>query len=244
MQRFNNSVVLISGGTRGIGFACAQRFIEEGARVALFGRNEETARRAAASLGGHCRGYGCDVSDPSAVNALVTRVLDDFGAIDVLVNNAGVTDDGLLARMKDEQWRAVMDTSLSGAFYLCRATAKTMLRRRKGRIINIGSVIGIHGQAGQCNYAAAKAGLIGFTKAYAREMASRNITVNLVAPGLIDTDMTQHMSDAMSAAAIEHIPVKRAGAPEEVAAAILFLASDDAAYITGAVIPVDGGLGM
>ncbi len=244
MRHFSDKVVLITGGTRGIGMACARRFLDEGARVALCGRSATSAGEASEHLGGDCRGYGCDVSDAEAVNALVTRVLDDFGALHVLINNAGVTHDGLLARMKTEHWHKVIETNLSGVFHCCRAAAKPMLRQRYGRIINIGSVTGIRGQAGQCNYAAAKAGLIGFSKAYAREVGSRNITVNVIAPGLIDTDMTAGMSEDMRAAAIEHIPAGRAGLPEEVAAAVAFFASDAAAYINGAVLPVDGGLGM
>lgn len=244
MKRFTESVVLISGGTRGIGMACARLLLDEGARVVVCGRSETAAREAAQGLGKHCRGYGCDVSDPDAVNAMTAAVLEDFGALHILVNNAGITRDGLLARMKNEQWRDVIDTNLSGVFHLCRAAARPMLRQRFGRIINIGSVTGIRGQAGQCNYAAAKAGLIGFSKAYAREVASRNITVNVVAPGLIDTDMTAPMSQEMRDTALAHIPAGRTGAPEEVAAVVAFLASDAAAYITGAVVPVDGGLGM
>ncbi len=244
MHDFENKVVLITGGSRGIGLACAKAFVEKGATVIMCARNEAAVTAAAQALGGTCRGIACDVSDADAVKATVDAVVKEYGALHILVNNAGTTDDGLLARMKNAQWKRVMATNLDGAFYLCRAAARVMLRQRYGRIINIGSVIGLRGQAGQANYAAAKAGLIGFTKAYAREVASRNITVNLVAPGLIDTDMIADLTAEAREAALDHIPVKRAGCPEEIAHAVVFLASDAAAYITGAVLPVDGGLAM
>jgi len=244
MNRFEDKVALITGGSRGIGKACAQHFRDEGAKVILCGRNADSLKNAAAEMGGSCRGIVCDVADQEAVNQLVEEVVAAYGGLHILVNNAGVTDDGLLPRMKTEQWDRVIAVNLNGAFYACRAAAKPMLKQRFGRIINIGSVVGLRGQAGQCNYAAAKAGLMGFTKAYAREVASRNITVNLVAPGLIETDMTADMSESARDAAVKQIPLGRPGTPEEVAAVVAFLASGAAAYITGAVIPIDGGLAM
>ena len=244
MQRFEDRVVLVTGATRGIGRACAELFVREGARVALCGRSEGTAAKAAQSIGADARGYACDISDPNAVDALVKGVIADFGALHVLVNNAGITHDGLLARMKDEHWQAVLETNLNGAFYTCRAAARGMLKQRYGRIVNVSSVLGLRGQGGQTNYCAAKAGLIGFTKAYAREVASRNITVNAVAPGYVATDMTAGLGEKDVAAILERVPLQRAGAVKEIAEAIAFLASDAASYITGAVLSVDGGLGM
>ena len=244
MNQFEGKVALVTGGSRGIGLACARLFANQGAQVIICGRNEAAAHAAAAEIGDSCAGVACDVSDPDAVKQLLDSVTTSRGALHILVNNAGITEPGLLPRMKNDQWERVIATNLNGAFYTCRAAAKIMLKQRYGRIINIGSVIGLRGQAGQCNYAAAKAGLIGFTKAYAREVASRNITVNLVAPGLIETDMTSNMTAEMRDAAVQQIPVARVGSPEEVAYAVAFLASDAAAYITGAVIPVDGGFAI
>ncbi len=244
MNRFEDKVVLVTGGTRGIGRACVELFAREGARVALCGRNPETAMHVAAEIGGGAKGYGCDVADSGAVNALVEQVTAELGIIGILVNNAGLTHDGLLARMKDEHWSSVLQADLSGAFYLCRAAARGMLKQRYGRIINISSIVGVHGQGGQTNYSAAKAGLIGFTKAYAQEVASRNITVNAVAPGYIQTDMTAGMEEKSVQALLERIPLQRAGTPKDVAECVAFLASPAADYITGTVLCVDGGLGM
>lgn len=244
MNTLEDKVALITGGTRGIGLACATLFAAQGARVAICGRDEARALAAAEAIGGVCVGYACDVSDPEQTASLVAAVEKRFEAVHILVNNAGMASDGLLIRMKNEQWNEVLRTNLDGVFYLCRAVSRGMVRQRYGRIVTVGSVVGLHGQAGQCNYAAAKAGLIGFTKACARELAPRNITVNLVAPGLVETDMTADMTPAMREEALKRIPLGRSGLPEDVAPLIAFLASDQAAYITGAVIPVDGGLGM
>ena len=244
MSDLKDAVVLITGGTRGIGRACAEAFASLGAKVAICGRGKESAEKAAAEIGPNVKGYGCDIGSPASVDALIEQVTEDLGTIQVLVNNAGITRDGLLMRMKDEQWAEVIQTNLTGAFYTCRAAAKSMLKARYGRIINVGSVVGLRGQAGQSNYAAAKAGIIGFTKAYAQEVASRNITVNVVAPGYIATDMTAELGEKATAAIVDHIPMKRVGQPEDIAHAVVFLASPQAGYITGATLSVDGGIGM
>lgn len=244
MSRFENVVVLVTGGTRGIGRACAERFAAEGAKVALCGRNADQANAAAGEIGRGARGYACDISDTASVDALIAEVTEDLGPVQVLVNNAGITRDGLLMRMKDADWDDVIATNLGGTFHLCRATARGMLKQRAGRIINMTSIVGVRGQGGQTNYSAAKAGIIGFTKAYAQEVASRGITVNCVAPGLIKTDMTAELGDETIDKVVAQIPLKRAGTPEDVAGVVAFLASEDASYLTGVVLPVDGGLGM
>lgn len=244
MPRFDGKIVLITGGTRGIGRACAERFSAEGGRVALCGRDAGTAAGIAAEIGGDTRGYGCDVTDAAAVDSMIQQIGKDLGDIAILVNNAGITRDGLLMRMKDADWDAVLATSLNAAFYTCRAAARGMLKQRYGRIVNVSSVLGLRGQGGQANYCAAKAALFGFTKAYAQEVASRNITVNAVAPGLTETDMTAGMDPSLWKMAIERIPLQRAATPQDIANAVAFLASDEAAYITGAILQVDGGLGM
>jgi 3-oxoacyl-[acyl-carrier protein] reductase len=248
MSEFTDKVVLVTGGTRGIGRACAEMFAREGARVAISGRDADTAESVAQEIAeasdGTVRGYGADVGDSAAVDAMVNAVRDEFGPVDVLINNAGVSRDGLLMRMKDDDWSTVLATNLSGVFYCCRAVARDMLKRRSGRIISISSVVGLRGQAGQTNYAAAKAGLIGMTKALAKELGARGITVNVVAPGLIDTDMTADLSDQAREALMIRIPFARTGVPEEVAGPVRFVASEAASYMTGAVLQIDGGLGI
>jgi len=244
VSEFADKTVLITGGTRGIGRACAETFAQAGARVAICGRNAGTADEAAKEIGGATRGFQADISDPASVDALIKDVSEAFGPISTLVNNAGITRDGLLMRMKDEDWHAVLNTNLSGLFYCCRAAVRGMIKQRWGRIINISSIIGLRGQAGQSNYAAAKAGVLGFTKALAHELAPRNITVNAITPGYIATGMTAALDEKLMASIIEHIPLRRAGNTEEVASVVRFLASEGSSYMTGAIIPVDGGLGM
>lgn len=246
MERLSGRVALVTGGSRGIGAAVARRLAAEGATVAInyAGRADAAAAVVAAidAAGGTAAAFQADVSDATACAALVEGVVSRFGRIDVLVNNAGITRDGLLVRMSDDDWRAVIDTNLSGAFYLSRAVGKLMMKQRSGSIVNMASVVGMMGNAGQANYAAAKAGLIGLTKSVARELAGRGVRANAVAPGFIATDMTDALSETARGAATSSIAMGRLGTPEDIAATVAFLASDDAAYITGQVIAVDGGM--
>src|SRR5690242_13882607 len=235
-------VVLVTGGTRGIGHAIAKALAGAGAKVAICGRDGAKAEAAAAGLGGTAKGYACDVSDPAQLEALVGAVERDLGAIDILVNNAGITKDNLLFRIADADWDAVLDTNLKSAFVLTKLAARGMIKRRWGRVVNITSVVGISGNKGQANYAASKAGLIGFTKSVAKELASRNVLVNAVAPGFIETELTRNLTPDHRAALLEAIPLARWGQAAEVASAVLFLASDFASYITGQVLVVDGGM--
>ncbi len=236
---------LVTGGSRGIGRAIGEALAAAGARVALVARNGAAAAEAAEALPGtgHA-GFACDVGDPAAVQEVVQAVEAGVGEVSILVNNAGITRDGLLLRMKDEDWDEVMRTNLKGAFNFTRSVTKGMMRRRDGVILNISSVVGLMGNAGQANYAASKAGLIGFTKAAARELASRNIRVNAVAPGYIETDMTSGLGEEQTAALLRQIPMARLGAPEDVAACVRFLAGPGGRYITGQVLTVDGGMVM
>ena len=237
-------VALVTGSTRGIGRAIAATLTECGARVAVVGRDAARATEVAGQLGAEARGFGCDVADTASVAKLVADVEAAFGSLDILVNNAGLTRDNLLMRIKDDDWDAVIDANLRGAFAAIRAASRGMMKRRWGRIINISSVVGIMGNKGQANYAASKAGLIGLTKSVAQELASRNILANAIAPGFIETDMTAAMTPEARQGMSAMIPLERLGKPEDIAAAVAFLASDHAAYITGQVIVVDGGLAM
>ena len=239
---------LVTGASRGIGRAVALKLASEVAKVALnFAGNEAAAnavRQEIEAAGGEAILVKADVSDEAAVQDMVQKTADAFGRIDILVNNAGITRDGLLARMKEEDWDAVLSTNLKGVFLTTKAAAKLMMKQRAGRIVNMASVVGVTGNAGQANYSAAKAGVIGFTKTIARELASRGITANAVAPGFIDTDMTSALSDKAKEAALAGIPLGRMGQPDDIAAAVLFLVSDQASYITGQVLNVDGGMVM
>ena len=235
---------LVTGSTRGIGRAIAATLTDAGARVAVVGRDQARAAEVAAELGGGALGFGADVGHPASVVALVQAVEEAFGQVDILVNNAGLTRDNLLFRIKDDDWDMVLDANLRGAFVAIRATARGMMKRRWGRIINIASIVGITGNKGQANYAASKAGLIGLTKSVAKELGSRNILVNAIAPGFIETDMTAAMTPEARAALSGQIPLDRLGSPQDIAGMVAFLASDLASYITGQVLVVDGGMVM
>jgi len=237
-------VVLVTGASQGIGLAIARDLGARGARVALVARQAEKIAAAAHEIGGGAAAYECDVQDPAAANAVVQRVLEDMGALYGVVNNAGITRDGLLVRMSQADWNEVLAVNLTGTFNFTRAAAKCMMRQKLGRIVNVTSVIGQMGNAGQANYAASKAGVIGLTKSAARELASRNITVNAVAPGYIETAMTAELPAAAREALVKSIPLQRIGTPEDVARVVAFLLSDEAAYMTGQVLNCDGGMWM
>jgi len=235
-------VAFVTGGTRGIGLAIARTLLDAGARVAVAGRDADRARSAAERLGAGTLGVACDVADAVQVEAALTAAESGLGPIDILVNNAGLTRDNLLLRLSESDWDVVLDANLKGAFNTTRAAVRGMMKRRSGRIINITSIVGLTGNKGQANYAASKAGLIGFTKSVAKEYASRNILANCIAPGFIDTDMTSALPDGARAALLEQIALGRLGRPEDVAGAVLFLASDLASYVTGQVLVIDGGM--
>lgn len=237
-------VVLITGASRGIGKAIAETLVAQGATVAGTATSESGAAAISDYLGESGKGYALNVTDADSVTAVLAAIKADLGDIDVLVNNAGITRDNLLMRMKDQEWDDIIDTNLTSIFRLSKAVLRPMMKKKSGRIINIGSVVGTMGNAGQANYAAAKAGVIGFSKAMAREVASRGITVNVVAPGFIQTDMTDELTDEQKAATLANVPAGRLGLPAEIAATVAYLASDAGAYVTGETIHVNGGMYM
>jgi 3-oxoacyl-[acyl-carrier protein] reductase len=235
---------LVTGSTRGIGRAIADGLSESGARIAVVGRDLARAEEAASAIGNNAKGFAADVGDTAAVTKLVADVEKAFGSIDILVNNAGITRDNLVMRLKDDDWDAVQNANLRGAFAAIRAASRGMMKKRAGRIINIASIVGLIGNKGQANYAASKAGLIALTKSVAKELGSRNILVNAVAPGFIETEMTAAMTPEARAALGQQIALERLGSVQDVAAMVAFLASDLASYITGQVFVVDGGMVM
>lgn len=241
-MRFQDQVVVVTGASRGIGRGIAEAFAKEGARVACVATSEAGAKATADALGNGAKAYACDVSDSEAVEDLFNKVQEEMGAPAVLVNNAGVARDTLLLRMKDEDWDTVLNVNLKGAFLCIRAVTRSMMKARYGRIVNISSIVGQHGQAGQANYAASKAGIFGLTMSVAKELGSRGITCNAIAPGFIQTDMTESLSEEMKEHVVKTAPAGRLGSAEDVASAVLFLASRESAYITGQTITVDGGL--
>jgi 3-oxoacyl-[acyl-carrier protein] reductase len=238
----SGKTAFVTGSTRGIGLAIAQTLYAAGAKVAVVGRDVARAREVASAMGSRAAGVACDVAQEDQVISALAAAEAALGAVDVLVNNAGLTRDNILLRLSEDDWDAVLDANLKGAFHTTRAVIKGMMKRRAGRIINMSSIVGLTGNKGQANYAASKAGLIGFTKSVAKEYASRNILVNCIAPGFIETDMTASLPDAARATLLEQIALGRLGRPEDVAGAVLFLASDLAGYITGQVLVVDGGM--
>ena len=239
----DGKVALVTGGSRGIGAAISRELAKAGANVAL---NYRSGQEAADEIANEVSGLAiqADVSNPQDVQALIERVEGELGDIDALVNNAGVTRDTLIARMTDDDWQTVIDTNLRGTFNTSRAVSRKMLRRRAGSIVNLSSVVGVHGNPGQANYAASKAGIIGLTKALARELGSRGVRVNAIAPGYISTELTDVLNDEQRGLILQNTPLGRLGEPEDVARAVRFLCSDEAAFITGEVLLVDGGLGM
>src|SRR5437762_4929340 len=247
MKQLENQIAVVTGAGRGIGRAIALKFAAEGADIVCISRTAENSARVADEvrvLGRKAWAQAVDVADAKAVADCGERILGETGRVDILVNNAGVTRDGLLMRMSEEDWDAVLNTNLRGAFSFTKALSRAFIKQRSGRIINIASVVGLIGNPGQCNYAASKAALIGFTKSVAREFASRGITCNALAPGFIETDMTASMNEQMRAELLKRIPLNSLGQPEDIAEAALFLASPAARYITGQVLTVDGGMVM
>jgi len=245
-MEFKGKTAIVTGGARGIGYAIASRLAREGAAVALADVLEEevqtAASRLAADYGVRAKGYKVDVTNSAAVNEFVTAVAAEFGRVDILVNNAGIARDNLLFRMTDEDFDRVLKVNLYGAFYFCRAVGRLMAKQRGGKIVNVSSVIGVMGNAGQANYAASKGGLIALTKTVAKELAGRDVNVNAVAPGYIETEMTANLPAEVKANYMKLVPLERAGKPEDVAAVVSFLASDAASYLTGHILYVDGGM--
>ncbi|MCC4264733.1 3-oxoacyl-ACP reductase FabG [Oceanimonas baumannii] len=241
---FSGKVVLVTGASRGIGRATAELFASRGATVIGTATSEKGAEAISAYLGEQGAGLVLNVTDPASLEQTLASIKERFGDIDVLVNNAGITRDNLMMRMKEDEWQDIIDTNLTSVFRLSKAVLRTMMKKRYGRIVTIGSVVGTMGNAGQANYAAAKAGLIGFSKSLGREVASRGITVNVVAPGFIETDMTRALNDEQRAGILSQVPAQRLGDPKEIASAVAFLASDEAGYITGETLHVNGGMYM
>lgn len=241
---FTDKVVLVTGASRGIGRAIAETFAARGAKVVGTATSESGAEVISAYLGEQGCGMALNVTSQESIEAVFAAIKARFGDIDILINNAGITRDNLLMRMKDDEWNEIIDTNLTSLYRLSKPVLRAMMKKRNGRIISIGSVVGTMGNAGQVNYAAAKAGLVGFTKSLAREVASRGITVNAVAPGFIETDMTKALNEEQRAGIMSQVPAARLGDPKEIAAAVVFLASDDAAYITGETLHVNGGMYM
>jgi 3-oxoacyl-[acyl-carrier protein] reductase len=244
MANLNGSIALVTGASRGIGRAIAERLVADGATVIGTATSQKGAQAISDFLNGKGEGKVLDVAIPDSMQVLLADIAEKHGGVDILINNAGITRDNLLLRMKDEEWQSIIDTNLTSIFKMSKAVLRGMMKKRKGRIINIGSVVGSTGNAGQANYAASKAGMIGFSKSMAREVASRGITVNVVSPGFIDTDMTKTLTDDQKESIFKDIPANRLGDPKEIAATVGFLASEDAAYITGETIHVNGGMYM
>jgi 3-oxoacyl-[acyl-carrier protein] reductase len=247
MGKLQDKVAIVTGGSRGIGKAIALRLAAEGAKVAVTATTQAGADKTAEEIrqnGGQASGFATDITDVKQVEALIKGTVEHFGALHILVNNAGITRDNLVMRMSDEDWNAVIATNLTGTFNCIRAASKIMMKQRSGKIINITSVVALMGNKGQANYAAAKAGIIGLTKSVARELASRNVQINAIAPGFVMTDMTAGLPEAAKTAMLQSVPLERIGTSEEVAGVVAFLASSEADYITGQVINVDGGMVM
>lgn len=241
---FEGKIALVTGASRGIGRAIAEKLVALGATVIGTATSESGAAAISEYLGAKGKGFALNVTDSASIDQVLEKIRAEFGEIDILVNNAGITRDNLLMRMKEDEWQDILDTNLSSIFRLSKAVMRSMMKKRYGRIITIGSVVGTMGNAGQANYAAAKAGLIGFSKSLAREIASRGITVNVVAPGFIETDMTRALTEDQRAGILSQVPANRLGDADEIASAVAFLASDEAAYITGETLHVNGGMYM
>ena len=241
---FSGKVVIVTGSARGIGKSIAQRFSEAGAKVVISDLDQDAVSAVASEMPGEAVGIKANVTDAADVDSLIKQAVEKYGRVDVVVNNAGITRDTLMIRMDEKDWDMVLDINLKGSFLVTKSAAKVMMKQRSGRIVNVSSVVGLFGNAGQTNYSASKAGLIGLTKSAAKELGARGVTVNAVAPGFIETEMTSALSEAAREAFLERTVIKRAGSPDDVASAVMFLASDDAAYITGHVIAVDGGMAM